>query len=281
MPPTPSITDCRRFADAVTEAGGTIPAPLARLLSTADLLMRPAAAQDPVRGILDAARAEKLDEKTLDKLIADAAQQDQIVEYRQGVGARAERLLVEEVHAALKSGAADELLDSLRPQFDKAAEQIRIARTLIPSEGDLATWLHTAEPAAVTAWKSIDSHLAVIDKIGWIASQFGPQLGDFSLIELFAGGDNFKLTDTALFCCGGDLQQDSAYFRRPGTHRASPWCRTKLELHTVGAAREKYRQWCSSEWLKSHYNTTFQHQRPDGSVGEFTLKNPFEVKANA
>jgi hypothetical protein len=278
--PATAIAECRHFTDAITAAGGTIPAPLAGLLSAADLLMRPSATQDPVRGILDAALAGELDAKHLDSLIVDAAAQQQIAAYRQELRSRAERVLVQAFAAALKNGAADEVLDSLRPAFDEHAQAVEHARSLIAPETDLAQWLHTAEPAAVTAWKALDAHLAVINRIGWVASQFGPILGNFALITPFAGGDNFRLHDTALFCCGGDLEADSAAFRRPGTHRASPWCRTQLQLHSVDSAAERYRLWCESEWDKTHYTRTVQHQKPDGSVGEFELQNPYAAKAS-
>jgi hypothetical protein len=276
---TSALADCRHFADDITNAGGTIPAPLVGLLSASELLMRPGAAQDPIRPILDSALAGQLDEKRLDKMLVDAAQQQQIANYRQELRARAERVLVQRFHEALADGAADEVLDSLRPIWDEHAQAIERTRSLVPAETDLTQWLAGAKPEAVTAWQALDSHLAVINRIGWIASQFGPQLGHFPQMQLFAGGDNFRLDDRAVLATGGNLENDSKLFRDPGTHRASPWCRTKLELHTVDSAKERYRQWCESEWSKTHYDRTVQFQKPDGSVGELKLENPFTAKA--
>jgi hypothetical protein len=275
--PTQSLGDARRFIDSIGNAGGTVPPPLASLLSAADMLTQPSATQDPLQPLLDAAMAGQLDKRKLDKMVAEAAQQQQNNAFRGELATRAERVTVERIHEALADDCADAVLDSLRPQFDKAAEQITVARRLIPAEGDLATWLHRAEPAAVDAWKSLDKHVAVVEGIGRIAAQFGPR-GNFALMVECAGGDMYKLHDTAIWCCSGDLEADSAYFHRPGSHRASPWCRTKLELHTVDSAKERYRAWCEIGWDKTHYTRTVQFQKPDGTVGEFELKNPFKAK---
>jgi hypothetical protein len=74
------------------------------ILAAADLLVRPGSAQDPLRGILQAARAGELDAKRLDKMLA-AAQQQNADMYRQEVGTRAEGLLVEDFRRALADAA--------------------------------------------------------------------------------------------------------------------------------------------------------------------------------
>ena len=160
-------------------------------------------------------------------------------------------------HQALDDGAADEILDSLRPAFDTAGEAIAGARDLIPAEQPAEQFLHTAEPAALAAWQSLDGHLAVINAIAAIASAFGPRLGKFPLITEYAGGDGFRLNDRAIFCCAGELESDSRPFGLPDRgHRTSPWFKTPLRLHTVESARDRYRQWAASEWDRNNSGPT-------------------------
>ena len=82
MAATTSLSDCHALAVSVSSAGGSIPAPLQHLLAAADLLMAPGATQAPIRPIVDAALRGELDEKKLDKLVADAAHQVAIANYR-------------------------------------------------------------------------------------------------------------------------------------------------------------------------------------------------------
>jgi hypothetical protein len=57
-------------------------------------------------------------------------------------------------------------------------------------------------------------------------------------------------------------------------HRARPWFRVRLRLATVAQALKRYRMWAEAGWEAQHSNKVAQHQKPDGTVGEFTLKNP-------
>jgi hypothetical protein len=282
MPATTSLSDCRALAVSVTSAGGTVPAPLQHLLSAAELLMAPGATGAPIRPIVDAALRGELDEKKLDKLIADAAHQVAIANYRKDLRQIAEPVLVEQVHRELENGAADSILDSLRDRFTEHATQISAARDLIPPESDLAAWLSTARPDAVEAWQQLPGHLGVLDRIGRIAASFGARpTAHFPLFVEQGFTENRLVSDVALFCANGnDLAADSAPFLRlgPTGHRASPWFAVPLRLNSTTQAAERYRQWCESEWDKTHYTRTVQHQKPDGSVGEFTLRNPFKPK---
>ena len=80
---------------------------------------------------------------------------------------------------------------------------------------------------------------------------------------------------------GPNLEADSAAFRGTGTHRASPWFRVPLRLNTVAEAVERYRVWAEAQWDATHPNRVVQYQKPDGSVGEREVKNPYAAKASA
>ena len=229
---------------------------------------------------MDAAVAGQLDAKRLDKLIADAAQAQQINAFRGELRLNSERMFVEEFHTALKNGAADQLLDGVRPQFDTAAEQIAAARALIPAETSLDQFVTTAQPEAILAWQGLDEHLAVIGSIAAIASQFRPRLGQFPLIKEFANADGFRLEDRAIFATDGGLEVDSGLFRRPDQgHRTSPYFRLPLRLHTVESAQERYREWAAAQWEQTHSGPQESwvdehgkmHQKPRPS-------NPFKPK---
>ena len=147
------------------------------------------------------------------------------------------------------TSAARLVLNSVRGRFDKAAAAIMHARSIIPMESSPEHILETAGEGALEAWRTLDEHIRIVDVIGTrIAAQFGPRLGGFPQVAELANADGYKLEDRALFATGGDLEVDSSLFRKPGSHRNSPWCRTALKLHTVAEARERYRGWAATEW---------------------------------
>jgi hypothetical protein len=74
--------------------------------------------------IVAAAVDGTLTEERITDLIAEAARAQSIVTYTAELRQRSERMFVTAFFEALQSGAADELLDSLRPAFDTAAEAI-------------------------------------------------------------------------------------------------------------------------------------------------------------
>jgi hypothetical protein len=191
-----------------------------------------------------------LTETRLAEEIAEAAHAQSIATYRGELRRNSQGLFVGAFHTALQSGAADEILDSLRPSFDQAAEAIAKAKALgINAESTVEHVLATAEPGLVEAWQQLNSHLATINAIGGIAAQFGPRLGKFPLITEYANADNFRLDDRAIVCTDGNLETVSAAFKRPDQgHRTSPWFKVPLKLHTVDSMRDRYRVWAAAEW---------------------------------
>jgi hypothetical protein len=196
--------------------------------------------------------AGTLDQKTLEKLLTAAATAAMVNGHRQDLARRSEHVLIGAWHRELEAGAADQILAGVRGKFDKAAAAIAHARSVIPMQSSPEHILATAGDGALEAWRTLDEHLRIVDKIGAIASQFGPRLGNFTMIKEFANADGFRLEDRAIMCTAGPLVTDSALFRQPGAHRASPWARTTLKLHTIDEARDRYRQWASDEWERLH-----------------------------
>jgi hypothetical protein len=282
MPAT--LTDARALAVSITSAAGTVPAPLSRLLSTADLLMAPGAAAAPLQPVVDAALRGELDQRKLDKMLDAAAQQAAAANFRKELRQIAEPAVVQAFHQELKNnGGADLVLDSLRDQFTKHAQAIEVARDLIPRETDLSQWLADAKPQAVTAWQQLPGHLSVLDRIGRIVASFGSRpSAHFPLFAETGYSDSRLVSDVALFCANGDsLAADSAPFLRlgPAAHRASPWFAVPLRLNTVEQARARFEAWNATEWDKSHAQRVVQFTKPDGTLGEMELINPHRAKA--
>ena len=249
-------------------------------MAAAHLLNTQSAASDTAKSIVAAAADGTLTEKRLNTLIDEAAQQQSRANYVGELRARSERLFVNAFHQALADGAADQLIDSLRPAWDGAAEAIGAARALINAESSADQILASAQPSVITAWQGLDEHLAVIGKIAAIASQFGPRLGQFPLIKEFANADGFRLEDRAIFATDGGLEVDSGVFRRPdqGTahHRGS---RLPLRLHTVASARERYREWAAAQWEQTHSGPQESFIGEDGKMHEKPRPaNPFQPK---
>ena len=253
MPATRSLTDCERLATAVQEVGGRIPKTLAGILSGAALLnAHSGAATDPARHIVEAAAAGELTADKLDKMLAEAAQQQQQITYRAELRRNSEHHFVGVFHRALEAGAADAILDSLRPAFERHAQAVAEARTLIPP-GSIDSFLASATPEAVTAWQQLNAHVSALEKIGRIAAAFGPRTGMFPQIVEYTLGDGFRLDDRAIMCTNGNLPVDSSGFQSPDQgHLSSPWCQTTLKLHTIESAQARYQESAAAEWDKFH-----------------------------
>ena len=156
---------------------GALPDPLQRLLAAHTLLSSPAATEAPERDLMTHCLDGSLTAAKLDKLLPAAATTAMVNAYRAQLAAGAEHTLVGEWHRQTESGGADQILDSLRPSFDKHAEAIAKARSLIDPESSAEHILAAAAPEMVEAWQTLDGHIRVISKIAAIASQFGPRLG--------------------------------------------------------------------------------------------------------
>ena len=282
MPRTTSIVDCQRFADSVTAAGGTLPTPLANLLDSYELLFNPEPSQTPERDIMTAATEGTLTSKKLQALLAAAATQQMINNYRGDLARKAEHVLVGAWHRAMET-AADEVLDSLRVNFDKHAQAIAKARALFGAESSAEHVLESGQPGTIEAWGALSGHLDVVSKIGAIASAFGPRLGDFSQVVEYTAAENFKLSDAAICCTNGPLVADSQLFLRPNTgHRASPWARCELKLHTISEARERYRAFAEAEFDRVVGSRSPGGWIEDGVMRQFDPPvNPYRVKESA
>jgi hypothetical protein len=189
-------------------------------------------------------------------------------------------VLLGEWHRQLEAGAADQILASLGPSWDEHADAIGHARTLINAESSAEHILSSGQPAVIDDWQGLSAHIAVISKIGAIAAQFGPRTGNFPQITEYALGDGFRLEDRALLCTDGPIEADSAVYRQPDRgHRTSPWFRLPLKLHSIDSARDRYRDWASSEFDRLHSGPTESWVDEKGNAHQKPRpKNPYRAK---
>jgi hypothetical protein len=96
MPATSALDDCQHVVTAVQEAGGRIPKPLAGILGGASLWNAHGTTSNPEKGIVHAAVAGTLTDKSLTDLITEAAHRQLVASYTQELRARSERMFVEQ-----------------------------------------------------------------------------------------------------------------------------------------------------------------------------------------
>ena len=266
--------------------GSAPPDSLGHLLRGHELLASPRAADDPANAILDAAADGTLDEKLLAKLLPVAAAATMANQCRQELASRAERMLVQRWYRTLKAGAADQVISSMRSEFNRHAEQIAHAKSVgINSESTLEHLVATGESGLVEAWNDLGGHIAAITAIANVASQFGSRpTATFPQLKEFTAGHVHLLDDRALMACDGGLLADSSLFRRPDTgHRSSPFFQTILKLHSISSAQQRHDQWAADEHDRIH------RDRPrggkileDGVVAYDPIPpNPFQGRAGS
>ena len=277
MPATASLRDCSALVTATEEAGGQVPEVLTNILAGAHLLNTRPAPVDPARTIVAAAVDGSLTAEKLDELLVTAAGQQSVAGYACEVRQRSERLITEAFHKALREGACDELLNTLRPIWDEHAAAVGEARSEINSESSAEHILASGSPKLVECWRQLPTHLAALNKIAAVARQFGPRIGSFPLIAEYANADGFRLEDSAIWCADGSLETDSAAFRRPGTQpRQHPLFNVTLKLHSVSSAESRYKSWAAAQWEQQNSGPVQSWIDDEGHAHEFPRPvNPY------
>ena len=172
---------------------------------------------------------------------------------------------------------------TMRSIWDKHAAAIAEARSEISSESSAEHILASGSPKLVECWRQLPTHLAALNKIAAVARSFGPRIGNFPLITEYANSDGFRLEDAAIWCADGNLEADSAAFRRPGVQpRQSPLFNVPLRLHSVDSARARYKGWASQQWEQQHSGPMQSWVDEEGKAHEFPRPvNPFGAEADA
>jgi hypothetical protein len=259
------INDARKLAADVESLGGTVPAALRNLLDAYATLTAPAPTLDPFAAVLDAAAAGKLTPAKLTELV-NASAQTRAAEQLRGElsGRRAALALMQRFSRELLNGAADEILNSLRPKFDEAAATIEECLQLVDLGLDYHAFIDQADPDALAAYQRLKPAAATIGEIVCLAMQFGPRSITFPLITRPVegiGDEEFALTDEAIFIATPEGVRSATKFLldhqaavasqrsiKPTNMgmRFSPWLRGGLRLNSV--TRECVRVWAEQTW---------------------------------
>jgi|SRR5215217_834094 len=273
-----SISECRALAASVEKASGEVPRVLQNLLDGFDDLDgQTAQPSDPARRIVDAYAQGKHDRAA--ELITEAAQIHHDAEYRKGLRQRAHNLFIERFFTELCQGAADETLDSLRGQFDAAAEALAAATAVVDINANPAQLAETGTPEQLEAWRAIRPAITQLDTIDAIASRFGPQSIDFGVLDQPALIDCMDLVDDALMCTSSDIVQAGKAFRaRTADIRTAPWLRITPKLNTISEAQERLRAWAEQEWnLLNPHDPSRGQLDENGHVIAEVRRNPFAL----
>lgn len=284
-----NIRDAHQLVTDVEALGGKAPARLRNLLTSYDLLTTPAPAPNALDAIVDAATDGTLTAKKLGGMVADAAQAHAAEQFRSGLARNAARSLLHRFGQELLAGAADELLDSLRPIFDANAAAIADAVSILNLDQSYQSFIETADPDQLGAYQGLKASTAKISEIIALATQFGPRSVTFPLIERPVEGighEEFWLADGAIFTASAeglrsasiymhewDRAQASLYTIKPQDlgMRTSPWARAGLQLNTVAQAREGVRLWAEQ---------TVENSITPGLV-DSGYRNPYRTRAEA
>lgn len=273
-----SVHSARSLVESVENAGGAAPAVLHRLLDAADLLVEQPAPPDPVRPVIDAAVAGELDEERLTALLAEASRDASAADYRAHIRARCESALVDRFFRALCDGAADEILDGLRAQFDEAAKQLADATATIAINVDPRQLADHGTPAELDAWRSIRPAVARLDEIAIIARRFGPRSADWAVVDGAPNLDDRALLDEAVCCSADDLVTAGAVFRaRTADLRSVPWLRISPRLNSIAESKERLRVWAEAAFDATAMNQGRGRFDDDGKFVATPIKNPYAV----
>jgi hypothetical protein len=210
---------------------------------------------NPVKELIAAALDGRATPDKVDRALERAALARLIASERVSLDQRIEPELTVEFGKRLENGAADAVLDLLRPQFDRAATALGAALTTVGGlPDDPAAFLQSASAEELAAYQSVAPAVAALDRLASIARVFGPG-GPFPVVTDPRSVDPAIrcgwLHDVPTMCTDGDLLASCSEFQKapPAADvRRSPWLQTTPHLHTVASATERLRRWCESEW---------------------------------
>jgi hypothetical protein len=247
------LSDIERLFVSIRACGVEPPPVLLSVLQARERIAAAPEPVDPLRQLVEAALGG--DDVSLDEVLREHAINTLVANSRNGLLQRTEAALLAEFGRRLESGGADDVLDSVRPAFGKAADALRAAIDTISSyPTNIEAFVNSASAKQLHAFQSIGSLIRVLDRAAGVAAYFGP-VGPFPVVEdprqiapvLQIGW----LRSVAVMATDGDVMHACLEHGEPHPHGSiatSPWLRTVPYLHTVDSARERLRAWAESAW---------------------------------
>jgi len=279
-----SVRHVRTLLTEISQCGVEPPKVLTELVSAFDELEHVSAVSDPIAGLVKAIVSGQLRGKELDAAVDDADDALRHRDFRAGLAARVEPALVRECITALDAGgAADVVIDSLRPQFDVAAAKLVECAELVDPGTDPETFLASATAEQIRAWQEIDEHVATLTKISSVVAHFGPHSTSFPLSEMPANISAHMgfVNNNGVMCVSPEwgLERGCQLFLNHGSHRNSPWFRgaAVLKLNTIAETREKIRAWAEVAWDAMNINQG-RGRFEDGEFVPEPVSNPFAIR---
>jgi len=262
-----TLADARALNRLVEAEGAKVPAVLVNVIAGFDALESQPPPDRPTTAILAAAIAGKLTPKKVDELIAEAVAHRARETFRAELHRDADALFIAAYDKALAEGAADKIIDAIRPEFDEAARVLTEARQIVDMGLSAQALLETAGPEQLAAYQSLAPAVATVNRLSKVVMHFGMRSIVFPQIERPALLDMAWVHDIALMCTEGDLRHASSVFREHigNDPRSSPWMRVAPRLNSIGDVRERIRAIAENDWL--------QAQGPNGAgrVNPYTL----------
>ena len=249
-PPYASMAAATRLLQATAAAGGTNPDTLTNITDAWTVITRrPTPNLDPINAALAAATTGTLTPGTLDEIVTQAAHDRATAQVRDDLERHASSALPHRFWAALAGGAADLILDSLRPTFAAAADTIAdVARTACLDLDDAQIVKH-GNPEQLAARQRLPELFARLDGITAVAVAFAPR-GDWALTQTPRSNWGEQLDPRAISTLpAAELWDGSRIHRTPAVGLASsPWLRTRPRLNTVAEQHDALRGWAEMKW---------------------------------
>ncbi|MEV0105552.1 hypothetical protein AB0H42_04300 [Nocardia sp. NPDC050799] len=167
-PLEPGPGPCTELCTRTTELGGTVPAELRRLLDThaAVRAWQPAATADHLaRAITDGSFTAKNAGEYLDTELARPTTEPREIR------GKAETIILRTFATAVRNGAGDAIVESVRPVFDKAKAGVVDASAWI-TPSTTAEQVIEFGPDALQAWYDLGHHHRTLEQVNGLVALF-------------------------------------------------------------------------------------------------------------
>ncbi|MCV7428061.1 hypothetical protein [Mycobacterium montefiorense] len=280
------VRHARTLLKDIAECGVKPPKTLTDLVDAYDDLAQASGVSDPMAALVRVVATGQVRGQELDEQISAAAAAVHVQEFRRGLQQRVEPAVMQQFVEALdEGGCADAVIDSLRPQFDEAAQKLTACAELVTPGADPETFLASATSEQIQSWQSIDEHVATLTKISSAVSHFGPHSTSFPLSEVpgNTGAHAGFVNNNGVMCVDPQwsLVHGCELFSGYGSHRNSPWFKgaSVLKLNSVAETREKIRAWAESAWEALNLNQGRGRLEPGTGFVAEPIRNPYKLAA--
>jgi len=276
------IRHAEQLAADVEHLGGAVPQRITDLIAV-NAALKGGPSGNPTDDLVRRIATGGLAGDELAAAIEAAAADDAAVRFHADLRVKAEQPIMRAIVHELETGAADEIIASLRPAFDGAVAVLQSAGKFVSPSDTAEGFLGTATGEGLAAWHSITPAVEALNGIGFVVSQFGP-LGQLEMVQAPDPILAVPLAPEAVMFGGPhlDMLEATRAFRKPGMHRASPWFATAyaLRLNSIAEARERVRGIAESAFEAMEHRRTAGRTEYDANhnvVDAQPRRNPYAL----